>query len=1046
MAAELPRPGVEVIQVFQSVSPTVVTPTLVPCIVGVCKQVVDATAISSSGASVLNSQALVPLNAIALAADASGTPPVYAGLDGLSLVLSLNNGPNITVTFQGTPLSPAQVAATVLQAFSANGVTSFTAEALGAPGEQKTWRIRSFAANEFQSIKVIGSGLGASSEVVLAAFGFGADKVYSGASFYDQHWTSVSTASFPDPNKNLASLVVEPPTVRAFLFMGGTGGTLTELLPTQSFLRNGRGLSATATGTVDLSTLTYGAGGTLNGKTIKLTANGASTPLTVMFGSPADSSAVLSEINAVIGSVAVASLDANNALVLRTLKVGAKTSLVLDATSTALAALGLTAGMSMGTAGVQALDSGNGTAVTPLLSFMGADFTAGPSSGQVAGASAVPVGGVADGSTLTLDDGTQPQTLTFSGASSRALVLTQINALFGAGAGGSLVASLDAGNHLVLTNSALGAESVVKVVGGTACSVLGLTAGTIARGQSFAPLPGDQIWVDGLLFGTISQVAPGGNPSYLKIDKQVPVSSNVGTGWYIVAQNLDAASAATGLTRPYPDLMVDSHGNITLKSDLVRDALGEPVAASRAQIYVAYKALRLDVTPRAKNAGLLRFTDTTALSSQLSPVNADNPLALGLYFALLNSPGVQVTGLGVDSIAPTAPHGTADAYMRAATFLEGYEVYALAPLTHDPAVAQVFNTHVTVMSQPENKGERIAIINPEVPTHRLDGLVASGVDGNTSSAVNTFDTGVQNLGTLLLAKGLSASGPYATSDGIYLDVGDGKKYNVVDVTGAIVTVKTAGFLPGENDDAYYTTTALPSPIISEPFAVRIRGASLTLLDGSPDLETTALTLQQMAQGYGNRRLWSTFPDKCAATLSGVEQIVEGFYMNAAIAGMIAQQPPQQSFTNFPMTGFTRVIGSNDRFGERQLNVIAAGGNYTVVQDAVGTPLISRQALTTDMTSVETRTDSITKVVDFTAKFMRQGLKNFIGRFNITQGFLDSLGHVIQGLLGFLTESGVLIGAQLNNIVQDTSAPDTVLIDVTLDVPFPCNYIRLTLTI
>ena len=43
----------------------------------------------------------------------------------------------------------------------------------------------------------------------------------------------------------------------------------------------------------------------------------------------------------------------------------------------------------------------------------------------------------------------------------------------------------------------------------------------------------------------------------------------------------------------------------------------------------------------------------------------------------------------------------------------------------------------------------------------------------------------------------------------------------------------------------------------------------------------------------------------------------------------------------------------------------------------------------------------------------RGLKNFIGRFNITQGFLDSLGHVIQGLLGFLSESGVLIGAHLN---------------------------------
>jgi hypothetical protein len=190
----------------------------------------------------------------------------------------------------------------------------------------------------------------------------------------------------------------------------------------------------------------------------------------------------------------------------------------------------------------------------------------------------------------------------------------------------------------------------------------------------------------------------------------------------------------------------------------------------------------------------------------------------------------------------------------------------------------------------------------------------------------------------------------------------------------------------------------------------------------------------------------TFPDSCAATIGGLEQRIDGFYMNAAIVGMIGQQPPQQSFTNFPMSGFTGVFGSNDTYSESQLNQMAAGGAYVIVQDAQGAPLISRMALTTDMTSIETRTDSITKVVDFTAKFLRRGLRNFIGRFNITQGFLDTLGSVIQGLGGFLVETGVLIGLTLNNIVQDEDARDTVLVDTTLDPPYPCNYIRLTLVV
>ena len=236
------------------------------------------------------------------------------------------------------------------------------------------------------------------------------------------------------------------------------------------------------------------------------------------------------------------------------------------------------------------------------------------------------------------------------------------------------------------------------------------------------------------------------------------------------------------------------------------------------------------------------------------------------------------------------------------------------------------------------------------------------------------------------------------------------------------------------------------PLISEAFAVRVRGSELLTPTGQQDKARVASTMSGLGQVFGNRRFWMTFPDQAAATISGLEQLIDGFYLNAAVVGMVGQQPPQQSFTNFPMSGFTRVIGSNDTFSERQLNQMAAGGTYIIVQDVEGGPLTSRMALTTDMTSIETRTDSITKVVDFTAKFMRRGLRNFIGRFNITQGFLDTLGSVIQGLGGFLVETGVLIGLTLNNIIQDEDARDTVLVDTTLDPPYPCNYIRLTLVV
>ena len=1038
MAAELPRPGVEVIQVFKSTNPTVITPTLVPCIVGVCRQIVDVLSTTATGGSALNTDAYVPLQACFVAKAATGTPKVYSGLDGLKLVLSLNHGPNVTITFTGAVLTPAQIVATVLAALATAHVTAFTAEEMASTFQ---WRLRSLAGNEFQNILVVG-GLGGSDAAVLTAFGLGAQKLFTGSSAYAQSVTPIFEPSYPNPNRNLAQLVIEVDTVRAFLYMG-TGTFLTEISKTQSFLRAAQATHAVRTGTADLTTLVYPTGaGSVDGLVLPLKIDGGAT-LTTTFVTPANAAGILAQINAVIGAVALATLTpTTNHLVITSLSTGLASSVQVLA-GTALVLLGLTANTVVGTPAVFSVDDGNGDAVTPILRFPGQDFTAVATAAQITGTVDLTVHpGVDDGLTLILDDGTGPQTLSFLTATSAVLAVGQINGLYGAAAGGRVLATLTGGNLLVLTSTVTGDESTLRVVGGTALTQLGLTASTVAtRGNPFPPRSGDLLYVDGVSYATVTQVAPGGVVTDLKIDRQVLISTSIGASFYIEATGL-----STGLVgRPTPDLEVDGIGNLLIKNDLLRDTQGLPHTV-QAQIFLAYHALREDVTSRAVSPALLRFSDTVGLGSVLAPISTDNPLALGVYFALLNSPGTQVTALGVDEATGAAPFGTVEAYIRAATFLEGYEVYAIAPLTHDNTVGQVFNTHVTLMSEPANKGERVVLFNPSIPTTKLDTLVASGTNGNSLQASNTFDTGIANLGALLLAKGISPVGPLAVAAGAFLDVGNGKRYSISSISGSIITCKTSAFLPGENDDGFYATTTLSGALIAQAFAFRVRGAALVLPDGSQDKDGTALTLQQMGQGYQNRRFWQVLPDQAAATLGGIEQVIDGFYVAAATAGAIGNQPPQQSFTNFPISGFTRVIHSNDTFTERQLNVMAAGGNYIIVQDAPATPLLARMALTTDMTSLETRTDSITKVVDFVAKFLRRGLKNFIGRFNITQGFLDSLGHVIQGLLGFLAESGTLIGSNLNNIVQDTSAPDTVLVDVTLDVPFPCNYIQLTLNI
>lgn len=1142
MATELPRPGVEVIQVVRSVTPTVVTPTLVPCVVGVCKQIVDVLEAGASGSSQINPSSLVSLPALLVAKAATGTPAAYGGLNAKSLVLSVNHGPDIDIEFLGSSLSAASVVQQIQDVFAELEVSEALVEAVGTTG----FRIKSAGVGEFQSIEV---RPGTDPEA-LTAFGLVVGYTFTGSTAYDGDYLELPPASFPDPRGNLAELSIEPDTVRVFLGMG-SGANLREVSRTTSFLRKGgTGTGASQTGTVALVTAgLYGGAGSIGTKTLIVSIDGAPQQ-TVTFATPADQADLLQQVNNQLGG---SYGSAATGLKLASRSSGTASSVEIVG-GTALSALGFTAGKTTGGSGVKIVDDGNGDAVSPLVEVPGANFGS--------AASAAVATGTVDLSTLTYPTdlqgktlklgmmGHEPQVLTFGAVANAAAVLTAINGFWT----GLLAATQNGSNQLVLTASGTGEESSIEIYGGTATGPLGLAPaivgsnaitnlrpdatvlngkklrldlngtiiettftgltsgsaataiaaqvqsaiaavgvadvsggalrvrlkdvtdgayirvmaassadaaflfgfdtnqrGTLSRveGSGFAPQSGDDLYVDGVLVGRITQVSPGTNSARLRIDKQLPINASFGSRFHIVAKNL--ATDGAGGTRPLPELTVGLDGTPRLKQDLLRDTVGN-VVQGKAPVYVSYRAIRQDVTARAKRPGLLRVDNTTELTDIASPVNTSNPFALGLYFALLNAPGAQVSGLGVDEVSADSPYGTVEAFTRAAEFLEAYEVYAIAPLTHDETVAQVFNTHVTAMSQPASKGERVVLFNLDTPTKKVDTLVASGLNGNSIGSSGTqFDTGVVNLPGLVLSAGISPVGTVPTSAGLFLDVASSSaRYSIQSIAGGVVTIRSS-FAAGENDDAFYSTHDLndppmPSVLIDEAFAIRVRGDSLTRADGSPDKQAMAETYQAIGQTFLNRRFWNVMPAKAAATIGGLEQEVEGFYMCAAIAGMIGQQPPQQSFTNFPMTGFTKAIGSNDFFSDKQLNVIAAGGNYIVVQDAEGAPLTSRMALTTDMTSIETRTDSITKIVDFCAKFMRKGLKNFIGRFNITQGFLDSLGHIVQGLLGFLADIGVLIGSNMNNIVQDENAPDTVLIDITLDVPYPCNYIRLTLVI
>lgn len=1116
MATELLRPGVSVIQEFRTVSPTIVTPTLVPCAIAPCFQILEAYETDATGNRVVNSDAAANLPAIATARNAGP----YSGLGTKVLKVRVNGGPTQEVTFTAVGSLTASQVKDQINAATRDG-----------------WAAYVLTKNSSTYVQLVTTGTGDGQTLQIlngdanSILGYNDYWTEYGLTTYKQDKVYVSQANFPDPRGIIEEMDIDESSIRVFIDNGSS--SMTEVKRTESFLRR-----STVAQVVSATGITFPTT-TLTGKTLILIFQESGAEQTITFVAEcANMAALVTAINTLYGAPADAPIAIDLGGGTNKIKLASQTYGYIKVTNgTANSILNITTNEEHWA--VEPIDDGDGDSKTPYVEMAYSNFLAPGAAATLLGSVAIATEQQVHNKTFVMQlDGGSPQEVTFDGGPiqggaigafpgtwngqiinfkvngvsktktfvspatitdvinqinsvcdgltvayesagkiywqvggatkidggevvllntgstawtnlglpgvadiyqtlSLAEIITAINTTMGA------IAS-DSGTKILLSSADAGAESKIEIGRGTANTLLGFTNNAVVYGSPFPAAVGDALYVDGEFVGYVTQVAPGGLGARLKLDREIANTTAAwsGTFFYMVARNIPSTLPTT---RPTPDLVIDSAGAVNIKQDLFRDTKGVPINA-QGRLIVSYKALRLDVSAEAKNPSLITVTSTDDITDGMSPINPDNPLALMMYFMNINAPGVEATGIGVDAVNSSFPDGTPEAYSRAMTFLEGQEVYAMAPATQEATIHQMFKVHVDMMSEPDSKGERIVFINPKMPAEAVPTLVTSGTDADSTGITNELDTKLATLPADLLAAGIDPSGPIDVADGVFLDIAaDSKRYNISAVTGSVVTIRVA-FAPGENDDAYYSSSNLPSGLVSESFAIYIRGEKLVTITGKPDYSKIAQAYQDTGRLYGDRRVIMVAPDYCGASVDGIEQKLKGYYMCAAIAGMVGQLAPQQGFTNYPMTGFTRVIGSNDVFSEKQMSVAAAGGTYWILQEVAGGPLTCRHQLTTDLTSVETRELSITKVVDFTAKFMRIGLRNFIGKFNITQPFLDTLSTVVQGQLSFLTESGVIIGGDLNNIVQDSSAPDTVLIDVTLDVPYPCNYIRLTLVI
>jgi hypothetical protein len=191
----------------------------------------------------------------------------------------------------------------------------------------------------------------------------------------------------------------------------------------------------------------------------------------------------------------------------------------------------------------------------------------------------------------------------------------------------------------------------------------------------------------------------------------------------------------------------------------------------------------------------------------------------------------------------------------------------------------------------------------------------------------------------------------------------------------------------------------------------------------------------------------TYTDTTDVFPVDTKALVPMYYGAAVFAGMASYLPPQQPMTNTPVPGIDRVIHSNTYFIEENLNLIASGGNNILVQSSAVSAPYSRHQLMCNMASLTTREFSIVKGVDFTAKYLRNSLRPYIGNHNITAEFLTQLTGIAEAVILSLVNSGVLMaGTTVLSCYQDPDNLDSVLLNISCVVPYPCNRINVTLYI
>jgi hypothetical protein len=474
---------------------------------------------------------------------------------------------------------------------------------------------------------------------------------------------------------------------------------------------------------------------------------------------------------------------------------------------------------------------------------------------------------------------------------------------------------------------------------------------------------------------------------------------------------------------------------------------------------------------------------------------------------MLQNTVTPVNGLGLDG---NAVDDEALSYTAAADVLKRGQMYAISLLSQNPVVHTIYKNHVEQMSLPDRKLERVVIINSSLPTVMVlqDESTTVATVANSRQIVGTqldgggvFATNPKQL--IDLTTGQFAN--VKAGDNLVVVAGTGVTagtYVVASVTDDNNLLTTANFITSGSptDVQYYIyrkdgiaadglslydrnasffSSGVSSGhyvnILSGTYMARYRIATVvsekevtfspailgvtslvTAVNYQVDRDLSKVEQSEAVKGYSrsfaSRRVVHVWPDVLEAPLGQNIVALPGYYGTCVIAALTTGLPTQQGFTNLSVSGFLGLDHSSRYFTEEELDNIADGGTMILAQEGPQQPLYVRHQLTTDRSSVKFQEYSVTKNVDFIAKFLRDTYAGYIGQYNIVDTTLDALRTTATAAVKFLKDrrvpkfGGVIKTGSLLSLVESTTQIDTVEMRFGFSIPIPLNHIDITIEV